>query len=152
MIGIDLLVRTALWEDASGGDHGVVLLEDTAHSVVGSLGGEDVSAFMTALLERGMDLVLDLGVPVLPVLHGWSVSLGAGDELTIAWPSASPLAAGPVELPAGWAALARGERRVLILAGLDLGLAALPAGGALIRPELACRNGTLAGGVARFVP
>lgn len=151
MIGIDLLVRAALWEDAAGGDHAVVLLEDTAHSVVASLGGENVSAFMSALLERGMDLVLDLGVPVLPVLHGWSVALSGGD-LTIAWPAASPLAAGPVELPAGWPALARGERRVLLLGGLDLGLTAVPAGGALIRPELACHNGTLAGGVARFVP
>lgn len=150
MIDIDLLMQAGVWSDDSGADHAVLLMEDASRSTLGALGPESVGAFVSLLLERGMDLVLDVTNPVLPQLPDWTVTVVGEAHMLVTWFATEPLAADGIRLPIDWLPAARIEQQVLVFGGTGLSLCA---GGedAGPSPERACRDGTLAGGIAGFV-
>jgi hypothetical protein len=147
VLGTDLRLQLSVWEDDSRGDHAVVVLEDSRHLTVGTDAGEDVSSFVADLLAEGMSLVADVLNPSLPELSGWFVR-GNGTQLTICPPEPPSLAVRATAIPEQWRAIADRSSRVLLFAGVELGLSRESA--EFDRLTRAARSGCLVGGVVTF--
>jgi hypothetical protein len=147
VLGTDLRLQLSVWEDDSRGDHAVVVLEDSRRLTVGTDAGEDVSSFVAELLGEGMSLVADVLNPSLPELTGWSVR-GNGAQLTICPPEPPSLAVRATAIPEEWRSIADRSSRVLLFAGVQLGLSQESAD--LDQLARAARDGCLVGGVVAF--